>query len=533
MPETALPPAPSPLAPDSIHIVGGGLAGCEAAWQAAALGVRVVIHEMRPVRPTAVHKSDRLAELVCSNSFRGDKLDNAVGLLKEEMRRLGSLVMRAADATRVPAGAALAVDRERFAQTITDAITSHPLVTLVREEVPRVPDDPAMFPLIVATGPLTAESLSADIAALVGGDHLYFYDAISPIVLAETIDQSKVFRASRWGRSLREVRLKPDTTDEPGVPLQEDQPGDRSVRLQTDQPACGVDDGEGDYLNCPLTAEEYNRFYDALVGAESATVHDFDKEKFFEGCLPIEVMAHRGRDTLRFGPMKPVGLVDPRSGRTPYAVVQLRQDTLAGDHFSLVGFQTQVKWGDQARVLRLIPGLEHAEFVRFGMVHRNTYINGPTVLRETWQTKVRPDVFFAGQISGVEGYVESAASGLIAGRNAAALVRGEEPRTPPRTTAIGALAYYVSHADPRNYQPTNITFGIMPPPDVPAGRRRLKKDERKIATAERALAALDDWMHGEVRLKPDTTTSTDAEHVASGFGRTTPDVVSGFSRTNQ
>jgi methylenetetrahydrofolate--tRNA-(uracil-5-)-methyltransferase len=381
------------------------------------------------------------------------------------------------------------------------------LITLVREEVPRVPDDPAMFPLIVATGPLTAESLSADIAALVGGDHLYFYDAISPIVLAETIDRTKVFRASRWGRSIRAKdadlastpNSQPDRTKSQRLGVGSSEGSWKLGVCDSAAKACGVDDGEGDYLNCPLSEEEYKHFYDALVGAESATVHDFDKEKFFEGCLPIEVMAHRGRDTLRFGPMKPVGLVDPRTGRVPHAVVQLRQDTLAGDHFSLVGFQTQLKWGEQARVLRLIPGLEQAEFVRFGMVHRNTYINGPTVLRETWQTKMRPDLFFAGQISGVEGYVESAASGLIAGRNAAALVRGEEPRTPPRTTAIGALAYYVSHADPRNYQPTNVTFGIMPPPDVPAGRHRLKKDERKIATSERALAALDDWMREDVR----------------------------------
>jgi methylenetetrahydrofolate--tRNA-(uracil-5-)-methyltransferase len=437
-----------------VHIIGGGLAGSEAAWQAASRGVRAVIHEMRPVRPTAVHKTDRLAELVCSNSLRGDKLDNAVGLLKEEMRRLGSLVMRAADAARVPAGAALAVDRERFSQAVTDAIHSHPLITVAREEVPRVPAERAMYPLIIATGPLTSDVLSADIAALVGGDHLYFYDAISPIVLAETIDMSRVFRASRWDRSLT--------------------PGE----------------ADGDYLNCPLTREEYDRFYDALTTAESATVHDFDKERFFEGCLPIEVMAHRGRDTLRFGPMKPVGLPDPRTGRTPYAVVQLRQDNLAGDHFSLVGFQTQIKWGEQARVLRMIPGLQNAEFVRFGMVHRNTYINGPTVLRETWQTRMRSDLFFAGQISGVEGYVESAASGLIAGRNAAALVLGEEPRVPPRTTAIGALAYYVSHADPRNYQPTNITFGIMAPP--PEGKR---KNERKQATSERALRDLDEWIN--------------------------------------
>jgi methylenetetrahydrofolate--tRNA-(uracil-5-)-methyltransferase len=470
----------------TVHVIGGGLAGSEAAWQAAALGVPVVLHEMRPVRATAVHKTDRLAELVCSNSLRGDKLDNAVGLLKEEMRRLGSLVLRAADQHRVPAGAALAVDRDRFSQAITDAIQSHPLITLVRDEVPRLPRDPAMYPLIIATGPLTSDTLSRDIAALVGAEHLYFYDAISPIVLAETLDTSKVFRASRWGRSLRRDDDRrggsldpPGTVDPPGTAV-----------------ACGVDDGEGDYLNCPLTEEEYGRFYDALVSAESATVHDFDKEKFFEGCLPIEVMAHRGRDTLRFGPMKPVGLVDPRSGRTPYAVVQLRQDNIAGDHFSLVGFQTQLKWGEQARVLSLIPGLEHAEFVRFGMVHRNTYINGPTVLRETWQTRLRPDLFFAGQISGVEGYVESAASGLIAGRNAAAIARGEEPRVPPRTTAIGALAYYVSHADPRSYQPTNITFGIMPPPDAPAAGRRLKRDERKTATSERALRALDDWLSG-------------------------------------
>ena len=467
-----------------IHIIGGGLAGCEAAWQAASRGVKVVLHEMRPVRATAVHKTDRLAELVCSNSLRGDKLDNAVGLLKEEMRRLGSLVMRAADAHRVPAGAALAVDRERFSEAITGAIESNPLITVAREEIARIPSDPSEFPLIIATGPLTSPALSADIAALVGGDHLYFYDAISPIVLSETIDMTKVFRASRWGRSLRGRRADPEICGADPEICGADLHG---------PPSCGVDDGEGDYLNCPMTKEEYDRFYDAVTSAESATVHDFDKEKFFEGCLPIEVMAHRGRETLRFGPMKPVGLVDPRTGRTPYAAVQLRQDNLAGDHFSLVGFQTQLKWGEQARVLKLIPGLEQAEFVRFGMVHRNTYINGPTVLRETWQTKMRDDLFFAGQISGVEGYVESAASGLIAGRNAAALVRGDAPRVPPRTTAIGALAYYVSHADPRNYQPTNITFGIMAAPADSPGKR-VGRAERKAAISERALHDLDLWM---------------------------------------
>jgi methylenetetrahydrofolate--tRNA-(uracil-5-)-methyltransferase len=452
----------------SVTIVGGGLAGCEAAWQAASCDVPVTLHEMRPVRPTAVHKSDRLAELVCSNSFRGDKLDNAVGLLKEEMRRLGSLIIRAAEATRVPAGAALAVDRDKFSESITRELEQHPLVTIVRGEVAHIPSSSEEAPVILATGPLTSDPLAAEVATLVGTGHLFFYDAISPIVLAETIDRSKVFRASRWDRSF------PVSGGEIGAAA-----------------GCGVDDGQGDYLNCPLTREEYEAFYDALVSAESATVHDFDKERFFEGCLPIEVMAHRGRDTLRFGPMKPVGLVDPRTGRTPYAVVQLRQDNLAGDHFSLVGFQTQIKWGEQARVLRLIPGLEHAEFVRFGMVHRNTYVNAPTVLAETWQVRRRPTLFLAGQMSGVEGYVESAASGLIAGLNAAALARAERLSSPPRTTAIGALGYYASHADPGHYQPSNITFGIMEPlPNAPKGRKL-----RNLALSARALCDLQAWAH--------------------------------------
>jgi methylenetetrahydrofolate--tRNA-(uracil-5-)-methyltransferase len=394
------------------------------------------------------------------------------------MRRLGSLILRAAEASRVPAGAALAVDRERFSDIVTRELSSHPLVTVVRREVHTIPESSAREPVIIATGPLTAEALSADIASLVGGDHLYFYDAISPIVLAETIDREKVFRASRWNRSLGKVRLKPDTTYE--------EPGDKEASGS----ACGLDDGEGDYLNCPFTREDYDRFYDALVHAESATIHDFDRERFFEGCLPIEVMAHRGRDTLRFGPMKPVGLVDPRSGRTPYAAVQLRQDNLAGDHFSLVGFQTQLKWSEQARVLRLIPGLEQSEFIRFGMVHRNTYVNGPAVLRETWQVKERPTLFFAGQMSGVEGYVESAASGLIAGLNAAALVAGAAVSAPPRTTAIGALSYYVSHADPAHYEPSNITFGIM----EPLQNAPRSKMERKLALSARALSDLASWI---------------------------------------
>jgi methylenetetrahydrofolate--tRNA-(uracil-5-)-methyltransferase len=457
---------------DRVTVVGGGLAGSEAAWQAASRGVRVTLHEMRPVRPTAVHKTDGLAELVCSNSFRGDKLDNAVGLLKEEMRRLGSLVMRAADETRVPAGAALAVDRDLFSTRVTEAIASHPLISIRREEVTSIPSG-TDGPVIIATGPLTSDALSAGIAALVGSSHLYFYDAISPIVLAESIVRAKVFRASRWGRSLH--------TKKGDSPLFSQIKGTTS---------CGVDDGEGDYLNCPFTRDEYERFYEALMAAEKAPLHEFDKATFFEGCLPIEVMASRGVDTLRFGPMKPVGLPDPRTGRDAYAIVQLRQDNLAGDHYSLVGFQTQMKWGDQARVLKLIPGLENAEFVRFGMIHRNTYVNAPTVLRETWQTRMRDDLFFAGQMSGVEGYVESAASGLIAGRNAAALALGEAPSAPPRTTALGALAYYASHADPKHYVPSNIAFGLIPPLEE---RVKSKKD-RNTAISERALKDLDDWL---------------------------------------
>src|SRR5689334_15999191 len=463
-----------------IHIIGGGLAGSEAAWQAAEAGVDVTIHEMRPVRPTAVHQTDGLAELVCSNSFRADKIDNAVGLIKEEMRRLGSVVMRAADAARVPAGAALAVDRHVFSETVTNAVQSHPRIRISREEITAVPGA-EWSPTIIATGPLTSDELSKSIQQMVGEERLSFYDAISPIVLAESIDMSKVFRASRWGRNVWDARAGSS--------------GSTS--------SIGSND-EGDYLNCPMTKDEYDAFYNALVAAESATVRDFDNTRFFEGCLPIEVMAHRGEGTLRFGPMKPVGLKDPRTGRLPYAVVQLRQDTLAGDHFSLVGFQTQIKWGEQARVLHMIPGLEQAEFVRFGMVHRNTYVNGPTVLAETWQVRRRPTLFFAGQMSGVEGYVESAASGLIAGLNAAALAKGEPTSSPPRTTAIGALAYYASHADPAHYEPSNITFGIIAPLDARSpqgseGRRGAGvprgKKQRNLALADRALADLQRWVH--------------------------------------
>ena len=458
-----------------IHIIGGGLAGSEAAWQAAACGVPVTLYEMRPVLPTPVHQTDCLAELVCSNSFRAEQIENAVGLLKAEMRQLGSLVIRVADETRVPAGGALAVDRVRFAQGITASLEAAPLVTIVRKEIPDLLlSGNLREPLIVATGPLTSPRLSQAVADLVGRDYLYFYDAISPIVLAETIDLDIVFRASRWGRH---------TPNPGGIGLE-----DHAAS------GCGADGpaGAGDYLNCPMTEAEYRQFHAALLGAELATAHEIDTQRFFEGCLPIEVMARRGEDTPRFGPMKPVGLADPRTGRRPYAVVQLRQDSLAGDHYSLVGFQTRLKWGEQARVFRMIPGLESAEFVRFGMIHRNTYINGPTVLGPTWQVRHRPSLFFAGQISGVEGYVESAASGLIAGLNAAALARSEAPQAPPRTTAIGALGHYVSHADPDNYQPSNIAFGLIP---VMEGAPR-RRAERRRAVAERALTQIEAWRTG-------------------------------------
>ena len=453
-----------------IRIVGGGLAGSEAAWQAARRGVPVTLHEMRPVRSTAAHRTDRLAELVCSNSLRGDRLENAVGLLKAEMRRLGSLVVRVADATRVPAGGALAVDRERFAAGVTEALEAEPLVTIHRGELTRIPADELRHPVIVATGPLTSEPLAADLTALVGREQLYFFDAISPIVQADSIDASVVFRASRHGRQTA---------------------ADAAARRAADAPADHA--AGGDYLNCPLDAAQYARFHEALTGAEVAELHDFDRTPFFEACLPIEVMAHRGVDTLRFGPMKPVGLTDPATGRRPYAVVQLRQDNLAADHFNLVGFQTRLKWGEQARVLRMVPGLERAEFVRFGMIHRNTYINAPAVLRETWQVRSRPALFVAGQLSGVEGYVESAASGLMAGLGAAALACGNTPRPLPRTTAHGALAHYVSHASPANYQPTNVAFGLLPSEARPPRGRAARRE----ALARRALADLDAWRAAE------------------------------------
>ena len=447
-----------------VEIIGGGLAGCEAAWQVATRGVRVKLYEMRPVHKTRVHKTRQLAELVCSNSFRGDQLENAVGLLKEEMRSLGSLVMQIASKTQVPAGGALAVDRTRFADLVTEAIDGHPLITVSRREISHIPEaSSATSAIIIATGPLTSESLSSDIAKFVGDDQLYFYDAISPVVLAESINTKKVFRASRWGKNNLNQNNEAKVSQETNV--------------------------DGDYINCPLSKTEYQNFYDALVSAELANVHDLDQAKFFEGCLPIEVMASRGIDTLRFGPMKPVGLIDPNTGLRPYAVVQLRQDNLAADHYSMVGFQTQMKWGQQAGVFRKIPGLDGCEFVRYGMIHRNTYINAPKVLQSTWQTRMRPELFFAGQISGVEGYVEYAASGLVAGLNAVAVTRGLPATIPPRTTALGALGYYVSNSSASNYQPANIAFGLIPSLDVPPKNKRA----RKRAVAERALSDLSGW----------------------------------------
>jgi methylenetetrahydrofolate--tRNA-(uracil-5-)-methyltransferase len=369
-----------------VTIVGGGLAGCEASWQVARRGIGVDLFEMRPQRTTPVHQTGDFAELVCSNSLRGNALDQAAGLLKEEMRRLDSLVMRVADSVRVPAGSALAVDRGLFARRVTEAIESLPEVTLHRREVPRIPEDPVT---ILATGPLTSDPLAADVAAFVGRAHLHFFDAISPVVEAESIDRARVFPASRYGK------------------------------------------GGDDYLNCALDEGEYGAFLEALTNAECASIKDFEKELFFEGCLPVEVIAARGPDTLRFGPMKPVGLVDPRTGRRPHAVVQLRQDNLAASHYSIVGFQTQLKWGEQKRVFRMIPGLGQAEFVRYGMIHRNTFINAPLVLEATFETRRREGLFFAGQMSGVEGYVESAASGLLAGLGASRRARGDGPPAVP------------------------------------------------------------------------------------------------------
>jgi methylenetetrahydrofolate--tRNA-(uracil-5-)-methyltransferase len=441
---------------EPIHIIGGGLAGTEAAWQIARRGGRVVLSEMRPARSTAAHRTGRLAELVCSNSLKSESESTAPWLLKEELRRLGSLLLQIAQKVRVPAGHALTVDRDLFAAEVTAALAAEPLIELRREEVTSVPRDAIA---IIASGPLTSEGLAEDISRLTGSGRLFFYDSISPIVDASTVDRTVAFLASRYGKST---------------------------------------DGTDDYLNCPFDREQYERFVDALTGAQPVPMHiPEDATPFFEACLPIEELARRGRETLRFGPMKPVGLTDPRTGRRPYAVVQLRQENLRAESFNLVGFQNHLRFGEQQRILRLIPGLEQAEFLRFGQMHRNTYINGPALLAPTLQLRARPELFFAGQISGVEGYVESIATGLMAGRHAAALSSGATPRPLPRETALGSLCHYVSGADPADYQPANITFDLLPPLDEPT-RIQLRRDKhaRHAEVCRRALTALEIYAGG-------------------------------------
>jgi methylenetetrahydrofolate--tRNA-(uracil-5-)-methyltransferase len=441
-----------------IHIVGGGLAGTEAAWQLARRGLRVTLHEMRPVRRTPAHQTDRLAELVCSNSLKSESQQTAPWLLKEELRRLGSLLLCVAQKTRVPAGHALTVDREAFSAEVTSTIENEPLIELRRDEVTKLTAEAIV---IIASGPLTSEPLAAEIARLTGSNRLFFYDSISPIVDAETVDTSIAFWASRYGKST---------------------------------------DGTDDYLNCPLDRAQYEHFIDEVLAALSASAHiPEDNACYFEACLPIEELARRGRDTLRFGPMKPMGLTDPRTGRRPWAVVQLRQENLRAQSFNLVGFQNHMKFGDQARVLRLIPGLEKAEFLRFGQIHRNTYINAPALLTSTLQLRGDTRIFFAGQISGVEGYVESIATGLMAGIHAAALAMGHTPRPLPRETALGSLCHYISGADPANYQPANITFDLLPQLDE-AARTALRRDKhaRHAEVCRRAQIALAEWTAADV-----------------------------------
>ncbi|MBE2269740.1 MAG: FADH(2)-oxidizing methylenetetrahydrofolate--tRNA-(uracil(54)-C(5))-methyltransferase TrmFO [Anaerolinea sp.] len=425
-----------------INVIGGGLAGSEAAWQLAERGFEVDLYEMRPRKTTGAHVTDRLAELVCSNSFGSKLPDRASGLLKTELDMLRSLLLDAAEKAAVPAGGALAVDREVFAQTVTDAVYNHPRIRLIREEVTTVPNAPT----IIATGPLTSEALAADIARLTGQEYLYFYDSLAPIVAAESINMDIAFRASRYGRG---------------------------------------DEDEGDYINCPMTKDEYERFIAALLAAERAPLRDFETEDklFFEGCLPIEQLATRGADSLAFGPMRPVGLTDPRTGRRPYAVVQLRQDNVAGTLYNIVGFQTNIKWGQQEEVLRLIPGLENAEFERMGQMHRNTFINSPTLLYPTLQFKTRSDLFFAGQITGVEGYMGNVATGLVAALNLARALEGKEAWVIPPTTMLGALCHYITHAEPKHFQPMKSNFGIMP--ELPTHIR--DKRVRYAAYVERAL----------------------------------------------
>ena len=431
-----------------IIVVGAGLAGCEASWQAANAGALVELYEMRPLRRSPAHQTDGFAELVCSNSLRGASLENAVGVLKEEMRRLGSLIMEAADATAVPAGGALAVDRTQFTDYIPAHLRSHPNITVHHEEITEIPQTDDSI-VIIASGPLTDGALSEEIARLLGNDSLYFYDAAAPLVSFASIDMSKAYRASRYGK------------------------------------------GEAAYINCPMDEAQYEAFYTALTIAETAQAHDFEKEIFFEGCMPVEVMASRGKDTLLYGPLKPMGLEHPETGVRPHAVVQLRQDNAEGTIYNIVGFQTRLKWGAQQRVFRMIPGLENAEFLRYGVMHRNSFINAPRHLCPTFQTQTNNALFFAGQMTGVEGYVESAASGLIAGLNAVRRAADREPLVFPRETAHGALAHYITSCDPSCFQPMNINFGLLPPLEhIP---RRTRKPEKKRMLAERALTELENF----------------------------------------
>lgn len=426
-----------------VIIVGAGMAGSEAAWQVAQRGIKVDLYEMRPEKSTPAHKTEKFAELVCSNSLRGAGLENAVGLLKEEMRQLNSIIMESADINRVPAGGALAVDREGFSQYITDKVKNHPNVTVINKEIETIPqEDDAIT--IIASGPLTSEVLAKSIGELTGQDYFYFYDAAAPLISKESIDMSKAYRASRYGK------------------------------------------GTADYINCPMDKEEYEKFWQELTTAELAPIKEFEKAKFFEGCMPVEEMARRGIDTLLYGPLKPVGLEDPKTGKRPYAVVQLRQDNAADSLYNIVGFQTHLKWPEQKRVFGLIPGLENAEFVRYGVMHRNTFINSPELLRPTLQYKDRDDLLFAGQMTGVEGYIESAASGLVAGVNAAYLAKGENPVIFPEQTAHGSMCKYITSAVAKHFQPMNANFGLMPPLEEGIRDKKLKK--QKIA--ERALEFL-------------------------------------------
>jgi methylenetetrahydrofolate--tRNA-(uracil-5-)-methyltransferase len=434
------------MAEHPVKIIGAGLAGCEAAWQCARRGIQVQLYEMRPQRSTPAHQTADFAELVCSNSLKSNSEFTAPWLLKEEMRRADSLLMEIARDTAVPAGHALAVDRTMFAAQVTEAVSHHPHIQVIRQEITKIDEGDGIT--IIATGPLTSDALAGEIGRLSGSDHLFFYDSISPIVDAESIDRARVYLAARYGK------------------------------------------GSADYINCPMSREEYDRFYEALLAAESVEGHDWEKLNYFEACLPIEEIARRGRDTLRFGPMKPVGLVDPRNGQRPHAVVQLRQENLRADSYNIVGFQNHLRFAEQDRVFRLIPGLENARFLRYGQIHRNTYINAPALLTPALRMKAHPWVLFAGQISGVEGYVESIATGLLAGLHAAVMARGAEPLPPPRPTAFGSLLNYITQSNERDFQPANITFDLLPP----LGKTVRDRAVRHRLQCERALEELETWL---------------------------------------